>query len=153
MNKILFLDIDGVLNSTRSVTAFGNYPHPHDIEVSQSRFDWVAVGLIRKLCQETGANIVLSSTWRKGGNRQKLAKILDLPIVGETPEKIGGHRGYEIAEWLKSHSPKKFAIVDDDTDMLESQLPFFVNTSHEEGLLYSDFKKLRDLLSIKPEKK
>ena len=62
MIKVIFLDIDGVLNSTRSAVAFHGYPmnveKPH-----MERFDHVAVALIKKICDDTGAKIVLSSGW------------------------------------------------------------------------------------------
>ena len=44
--KVLFLDIDGVLNSTKTCVAFGGYPMElHHIEA----FDKAAIRLIQRL--------------------------------------------------------------------------------------------------------
>lgn len=158
VEKYLFLDIDGVLNSTRSVvsinpndTALWLHRNLKHREIEIKRLDPVALGLIRNLCAETNTEIVLSSSWRIGlGSVIELATTLDLPIVSTTPI-LGGDRcrGDEIELWLDIRStdnPRKYAIVDDDSDMLPEQMPFFVKTNHNNGLLYEDYELLLDLL-------
>lgn len=149
--KILFLDIDGVLNSVRSAVALHGYPYR---ERCHEKFDEVALGLIRQICDKTRAKICLSSTWRLHLNEEgllKLSEAIDLPIVSKTPRFIGKQRGYEIENWLNEFKNisdiTKYAIVDDDRDMLKEQLPFFVKTSNRNGLLYEDYEKLLELLS------
>lgn len=42
---------------------------------------------------------------------------------------ISGHRGSEIQEWLdKQTEPCRYVILDDDSDMLDCQLPYFIQT-------------------------
>lgn len=42
---------------------------------------------------------------------------------------ISGHRGSEIQEWLdKQTEPYRYVILDDDSDMLDWQLPYFIQT-------------------------
>lgn len=147
--KVLFLDIDGVLNSTRTAVAFGGFPHstkPADIV----KFDHVAVSLIRTVCQETGARIVLSSTWRLDPDWQQFGRDLALPIFDRTGRSKDGKRGGEIATWLESYPADKYAIVDDDSDMLPEQMPFFVRTSHAEGLSWDNYEMLKHILGDKP---
>lgn len=145
--KILFLDIDGVLNSVRSAIALNGYPCR---ERCHEKFDKVALALIRQACKKTGAKICLSSTWRIGiKNILKFGKELDLPIIAKTPQLfMSRRRGREIQEWLEDNQKVvcKYAIVDDDSDMLKEQLPFFVQTDNYEGLLYRDYVKLLALL-------
>lgn len=145
--KILFLDIDGVLNSKRTCEAFDGYPFS---ALSLENFDKVAIALIQKLCADTECQIVLSSSWRHDSNWKHLAVQFDLPIIDRTPLNVSlsGHRGKEIGVWLEKH-PKitQYAIVDDNSDMLDEQLPYFVQTSAEDGLSYQDYKKLKELLS------
>lgn len=150
--KILFLDIDGVLNSTRSAVAFGGYPmnveKPH-----MERFDHVAVALIKKICKDTGAKIVLSSVWRLYEGHMNMANALHLPIIDSTPEKLTALRGEEIAMWLRDHPEvEKYVIIDDDSDMLEDQMPYFVQTSHLNGFLYQDYLKALEILKPQQEK-
>lgn len=156
--KVLFLDIDGVLNSVRSAIALGGYPHPNRDEQaselirSEDRFDLVAVGLIRMLCQKTDTKIVLSSTWRYSYQTLEdildFGKKLDLPIICKTPIiHLSRARGREIDKWLQDHPDvTKFAIVDDDSDMLPEQLPSFVKTDYYEGLSYQNYLQLLEIL-------
>lgn len=153
--KVLFLDIDGVLNSARTCVAFGGpliggFPHGFD-ETNMRLFDHAAIGLIRKLCHETGASIVLSSSWRIIHTVHECANGLDLPIFDRTPS-LNWHgrvRGDEIANWLADHPEVEvYAIVDDDSDMLDSQIPFFVQTDFKEGLSFADYESLQCLLGL-----
>ncbi|MDR6389209.1 HAD domain-containing protein [Paraburkholderia phenoliruptrix] len=149
-SKVLFLDIDGVLNSRRTVTATGTFPHGFE-DKQKPHFDWVAVGMIRKLCEVTGASIVLSSSWRIIHSVDDCANGLDLPIFDRTPSLnwSGRVRGDEIAEWLKVHPEvARYAIVDDDSDMLEAQKPYFVQTDFQEGLRYQDYDSLAEILGV-----
>jgi hypothetical protein len=148
--KVLFLDIDGVLNSYRSCYAFNGFPHSFTGKC-RDKFDWTAVALVRNLCEETGASIVLSSSWRIGRVVHECANGLDLPIFDFTP-RIAGYdgkvRGDEIDAWLKAHPEvTQYAIVDDDSDMLLGQLPRFVKTTHEDGLSFANFLALKELLA------
>jgi len=140
--KILFLDIDGVLNSRRSALAFNGLPHPG----REDKFDQVAVALIRRLCNN-GVKIVLSSSWRIGrGNGYK--QILDLPIIDRTPT-LEGIRGREIASWLsRNGEPDNWAILDDDSDMLREQMPHFVHVDARNGLLLEDYEQLCHVLDV-----
>ncbi|MCG3177340.1 MAG: hypothetical protein MOGMAGMI_02312 [Candidatus Omnitrophica bacterium] len=152
--KVLFLDIDGVLNSKRSAVAFNKFPwdvKPEDIPL----FDLVAVALIRKVCKETHAKIVLSSTWRHTVGWERVGQALDLPIIDATPTKINGKRGHEIEMWLERQCTRHpelqttgitYAIVDDDSDMLEAQRPFFVQTDGENGLTLANYDALVKIL-------
>ncbi len=58
--KIIFLDIDGVLNSDNwlqsEASKTGSYP--------ENKFDPNAVRLLNKMVQQTNAKLVLTSTWR-----------------------------------------------------------------------------------------
>lgn len=151
--KVIFLDFDGVLNSIRSATAFGGYPWNVEAE-SLKRFDMVAVALIRNLCKEHNITIVLSSTWRKQFTPEFLGEALKLPIIDKTAIKFSGKsRGSEIQEWLDTHPEvTEYAILDDDSDMLETQKGNFVQTCPYEGFSYANYLKLKRVLKIEEEK-
>jgi hypothetical protein len=144
--KVLFLDIDGVLNSMRTAKAFDGYPWNAK---SLENFDKVAIGLIQLLCEETGCFVVLSSTWRLGPNWKDLASQLSLPIIDRTPSNVtlSGYRGEEIKRWLEENPlVTQYAIVDDSTEILPEQLPYFVKTNAEDGLSYQNYLQLKELL-------
>ena len=150
--KIIFLDIDGVLNSSRSFAAYQHLDEADEdpdldyfYKTTMKYLDEVAVGLINRLINETGAKIVLSSTHRKRLHSlveiDTYLKALGLrgELVGSTPCDPRGHRGSEIKAWLDQHPVKKYVIIDDDSDMLPEQLEFFIHASGENGMSFKNF--------------
>lgn len=123
--KILFLDIDGVVNCATTPTgigAVGICPHRAFM-----------VGQIT--LAHPDLKVVLSSTWRLcPGSYQEVVKHV-VPIYASTPSIDGATRGQEIQAWLDKHPEvTKYAILDDDTDMLNEQLPNFFQTTWKDGL-------------------
>lgn len=131
--KIIFLDIDGVL---LNISSRGIEPCAY------------CVKNLNDIVKITGAKIVVSSTWRKGGLEQIRFVLAQWGVTGEvigiTPvlsrvtERSGftrgACRGDEIARWLEQNGPvDSFVILDDDGDMgeLRSRL---VTTSFYTGL-------------------
>jgi hypothetical protein len=148
--KVVFLDIDGVLNSQRSCIAFGGFPH-EVVGYHRDMFDEVALRLIRGIVKQAGASVVLSSSWRITHTAHEVANGLELPIMDSTLTlwAPGQVRGHEIAEWLERHPEvESYAIVDDDSDMLPEQKPFFVQTSNFDGFRWDDACKLCRLLGV-----
>ena len=143
--KVLFLDVDGVINSVRSAVAFDGYPWDVD-EENIKQFDHVAITLIRRICRDTNCKIILSSTWRRSVGHKKLADALDLPVIDSTPTHMDATRGEEIAAWLRKNEVDKYVIIDDDADMLEEQLPYFVKVDPYNGLSYDNYTKILEIL-------
>lgn len=147
--KVLFLDIDGVVNSDRSAFALGGYPHdftPPDLV----KFDHVALGLVRRLCRDLNVQIVLSSTWRYHFPVWKVAEGLDLPIFDCTPMPEYceyANRGHEVAAWLTKHPEvTSWAIVDDINAFLPGQQDRFVQTNDKYGLTLENYARLAQIL-------
>jgi len=96
--KVLFLDIDGVLNSGTGIIDHG------------------LLGLIKVIVVATNCKIVLTSTWRIDYRHvvDAVFKDSDLEIFCQTPQTFSGKRSYEIKLWLDEHPEvTNFAIVDD----------------------------------------
>lgn len=153
--KAIFLDIDGVLNSHRTLVAFNGFPHGVD-GYQRNQFDEVAIRLIRHICKISGAQIVLSSSWRIIHDYRDIGAALELPIIDRTPS-LADCRGAEIALWLSERSDiETYVIFDDDSDMLDGQLPHFVKTSHFDGLSWANAIQACEILGVdihdKPEK-
>ena len=72
-----------------------------------------------------------------------LPKFIDI-----TPSTIQRHRGTEIQMWLDAHPEvDNYVILDDDTDMLDSQYEHFVHISYEKGLNEEFANKAIDILN------
>ena len=59
--KVIFLDIDGVLNYTKWYTDERN---PGNLHGQEGDLDPLCVDRIIRICEETGAKVVISSDWR-----------------------------------------------------------------------------------------
>lgn len=108
--KVIFLDVDGVLNTIRSVGIFGS---GYLCEKS--------ILLIRHIVDRTDAKIVLSSTWRKYPESKELLeqslKNHELSIYDFTPIislDFPTPRNEEIKLWLEANPIDDFVILDDD---------------------------------------
>jgi len=148
VRKILFLDVDGVLNSDRTACAFGGLPR--DLECI-GQFDWVAIALLQRLCKaEPRLKIVMSSSWRLTYPADRFAKAWDLPVIDVTPGNDHDHsRGEEIQMWLDDNPDVRiWAAIDDHNWMLPRQQKRFVKTDEEFGLTMGCVKKLIRILEI-----
>ncbi|MBR5272870.1 MAG: hypothetical protein IKU25_05685 [Clostridia bacterium] len=108
--KVIFLDVDGVLNSWR-----------YDAQRTQAQgnIDRSRLVLIKWLVDRTDAKIVLSSTWRhllgtdEGRELEDAFRDSLLTIYDVTPD-INNDRPCEIKMWLSLHpETEKFVIIDD----------------------------------------
>jgi len=131
--KIVFLDIDGVLNSHAWFEE--NHPNNHHPEGHLSPHH---IAELNRVVSVTGAKVVVSSTWRMGwiiGEIQRMLsdKGFQGTLVGMTPVRNRLCRGDEIQEWLDGRNVEAFVIVDDDSDM-GSLLDHLVQTNFSTGL-------------------
>lgn len=159
--KIIFLDIDGVLNCENAyrdgecryvswINDSGKEDH------HQSFCSWSKVYL-NQLIEETGAKIVISSTWRNSGI-EFMRKVWEVEgmsgeIIGITPNFRGDIKGYTIPrgceidyylekelgfnhinwdksvqqEYIEKSGVENYIIIDDDSDMLYGQRNHFVH--------------------------
>lgn len=152
--RVIFLDIDGVLNSAAWYDQRG--PRPVNRPLLDHSIDPAAITRLNRLCDATGAQIVISSTWRHGTTARQFQEDFAYlgctgRIIGRTPDLSNliprGTRGEEIATWLQLHGKvTTFVILDDDNDMgaLSSHL---VQTSHETGLTDADVDRAITLLN------
>lgn len=126
--KVLFLDVDGVLNIFRDYETIGN-------DIMFFKINRRCLERLHRIIKDTGCKLVLSSSWRVlRDGRKTLEKIGELKFIGETDDD-GIHRGKQIKRWLDAHPEvENFCILDDDGDMLLSQQAHFVQTDPEFGL-------------------
>ena len=128
--KVLFLDVDGVLNSA---AWFAQNPAATGLE----SLDPVAIARVKRVLKTTSAQVVLSSTWRFVPNFVKALLHMNVPMLSITPRIDSNHRGEEIHAWLQSHTAiDRFAIIDDDDDAGDGfdLAPHFVQTHWNTGM-------------------
>lgn len=163
---LLFLDFDGVINSHdwwERRKGLERERHPvHEI-------DPLAVARVERVCAETGAQVVVSSTWRLLNDTPSLRRLLRKRgftgrVRGTTPDlryslsagilpwtKIG--RGLEIQWWLRTFltveqvCQARICILDDDSDMGDL-LGALVQTRVQMGLTDVELPYIYKQLSV-----
>ena len=141
--RVIFLDVDGVLNCK---TTKQRVPGESWIGI-----DPLKVMLLKQIIDETGAQVVLSSSWRYDWNkdyskcRRHVKYLIDslrdahIEIYDVTPVVGNGYsRGTEISEWLTSNEDVDgWVVLDDEVfhDFKQQHIrSHFVKTDYEYGL-------------------
>lgn len=157
IEKYLFLDFDGVLNT-------GNYQERMKKEGIDAydeygpMFDPQAVNYLEQIINRTGCKIVISSTWRNEGivRMQQMWKDRGMPgaIYSMTPillsttfqDAVNGEllsapvkkaKALEIDMWLQKHASKeaRYVIIDDESIRLdEDDYRHIIKTDEETGI-------------------
>ena len=133
-----FINIDGVLNDDSTPTR------------TKSRFvfiDWEKLLRLKQIVDATGAEIVLSSTWRYDRDNpqyngdflelQEVFRQVGLSFYSFTPVDVYGiRRGMEIRAWLGLHPEvDRYIILDDELFDFEQRglLPRLIRTEFGDG--------------------
>lgn len=146
--KVLFLDIDGVLNNH---------------SVMDNNFCGIQadkVKLVNDIIQSTNCNIIISSAWRymvtygsmtlKGFENLLLThgldvynKILDVTVADED----SASRGVQISRAIAKHRIDRYAIVDDlDLDISRIHGDKFIKTNPSIGITKKEVEKIKEIL-------
>lgn len=135
MNRVLFLDIDGVLNpfgatrlrprdlliGERLAKQYRNPCYRHISSVTLWRvmhgWDLEAIRLLRRLCDEFTLSIVISSSWGLFHSLAELKALFALHGLGErVADKVtyGGSRKDDIEQYLRAHPTITIWLALDD---------------------------------------
>ena len=163
MKRVLFLDIDGVLNSN-----FWNDSHQREIS-DGTLIDEEKVKMLAPLVKRTNAKIILHSGWRIWFDaelkplRTEAKRLIDifakegLSIDGLTPDltteeirrskKFSLVKAEEILLWLKTNDDVAGWVVLDDLDLHNTQIEQHqVKPNPKIGLTIEDIKKAEQIL-------
>jgi hypothetical protein len=164
--KVIFLDVDGVLVTDRSVKrqhdylvqegyiqkftdAQGEIRYKQVLDIPRNMlsgfsFNQTSLFLLKKIVDNTGASIVVSSSWRNYPDEYNILlhtlSKYGMQVIDKTAKKrMSSVRGREITQWLRQHTDVTEYVILDDTlscfigyDELRKHL---VLTSTESGLI------------------
>ena len=174
--KVLFLDIDGVLNSenwfayriycvkNNMVNILMNFVDTDDRNIKHklTMLDDRAIANLNRIIEETGCKVVLSSSWRSSIESENIFTQNLLKLKGfkyefydVTPRlwfsDFSIRRGEEIKFWLDKESEKheieSFVILDDDSDMLPEQMNNLIHIDGQVGLTDRDVLTAIEILN------
>lgn len=154
--KVIFLDIDGVLNTPSSESRCGEYIGIDDDKVER----------LKKIVDKTKAEIVLISTWKKYWRKEEKLKPLQdysanyldeklakqgLKATDKTKDKSDGRylsRGEGILEYVYRNNVENYVILDDcqfDYDGCDLT-GNFIKTNQTEGLTDTHIERCAESL-------
>lgn len=137
--KIIFLDIDGVLNSKA-------YERTLDY-CSIANIDESRIPLLKQIVDTTGAKIVLSTSWRKHWDKDVSKCSEDGKLINDCLERYGLYvydktpfiddrtKKYDdIKSWLSEHNDvEQFVILDDEPFGWGELQDYLVKTDYRIG--------------------
>lgn len=145
--KVIFLDIDGVLNNDRTATR------------SPDGYIGISYSLLKrlsKIVKATDASVVLTSTWKDLSSPQDTAymmrrfRVYSIIPIGKTKD-IKDQRGKGIKDYLEEHPCDEYVILDDFSfDFYEQNLmEHVVLTNPIIGLTEKNVEKAIEILNGK----
>jgi hypothetical protein len=150
--RIIFLDVDGVLNTHEYLERperrwYGPYWWSDQI-------DPILVKTLNTILKKFDAKIVVISTWRYYMPIDDFVKVIKSSgfqgeIIDYTPCYDNRNRGEEIQSWLDNtdHQIKSFAILDDVDDM-GNLSRFLIKIDADHGLTEKYVDAVKGLLEI-----
>lgn len=146
--RLIMLDVPGVLYSDRSAARLGGMPNTGTLRDVRF-FDPIALGFLRRLFGIAGARVVVSDAWRRG-TPAAIFQQLDLQVEGMTPRVAGGH-GAEIDAWFTQRAaPGAWVILSTAAPetMSATQRAHLVSVDPAEGLTVTNFRQALDILGV-----
>ena len=148
--KIIFLDVDGVLNPMTNIWARKQKGEPTSSYYIKLPGD--KIYRLKRICDATGADCVCSSSWRIGFQKSTMQPSeayinlksqlnpYGINLIDWTPLHIERHRGTEIEWWLKNFESRYkyrpgYIIIDDELhDIIDMHRGHCVKTTTLLGL-------------------
>lgn len=155
--KVIFLDIDGVIATPTSVRLnylLGRGP-------ANQWYDGVALTYLGRLVAQTGACVVLTSTWRRDLEHENplVKAIMDnlfaqlaeagAPVASMTPVLFDADRSAEIGAWLDANPCDSYVIFDDlacFNDRPEVADGHLVLIAESDGIRHQHYQRAREIL-------
>ena len=163
-DKIIFLDVDGVLTSTKETP--GSYLN-HSLD--QYGISPSCLKNLKKLIADTGAKIIISSNWRIYRNQKQVelhgkkipnpliavCKELGEDVIDFLPKTAIKHKAEALVKWFDAHDfDGEFVVLDDDKEehlddeVLYSICDHLVFVNYKVGLQQSDCEKAKSILKV-----
>lgn len=125
VTKLVLLDFDNVINDEAYLRAASlAFPgvRTFNMEIGRAMIDPVRVARIQRICDATGAGILLVTGWRRQTEWENLAELLKghnltAPVVGAVGgvKMSGDLRASASREWLDKNSHvTRYVVIDDD---------------------------------------
>lgn len=158
MRKIIFLDVDGVLNSIentiRVVDKLRRKKMPiRSLSIYYVPFRRTCLKNLARIVRRTGAKVVVTSTWRTDKEHMAVlkARLAEYGVPVYDCTRRFGDRGAEIKEWLSEKrdiSGVRYVVLDDEINDIVGYIgkAGVIQVNGECGLSFWDSLKAIDYL-------
>lgn len=162
--KVIFLDIDGVVNTSANKWETGRIKFRGTRCIPTNKKPKRVLGRLIEWMLENDAYFVMSTSWGKSSVAEDWNKILrnygikkDL-VISRTSLRQDGIRGLEILEWLekwntdevRKHGKERvesYVVIDDDVKdimpYVKSKKSCIIHTDVRKGITESDLEKIK----------
>eukprot|EP00039_Didymoeca_costata_P019174 m.336518 g.336518 ORF g.336518 m.336518 type:complete len:184 (+) comp17876_c0_seq1:189-740(+) len=138
MSVVIFLDCDGVLSNHHAIEASFNeeIPFPEnelirDTKGNNTPLEKRCVKELQRIVKETGARVVLSTSWRLFREMREFLvntlKDYKIEVDDDDTPALRGGRGWEIKAWLNEHPKTENYVILEDSEAniysIEDSLP------------------------------
>lgn len=149
-NKVIFIDVDGPLIPLRAIYL------PTQTKI-MSVFDPCATSMLLKLLDDSGAKLVISSSWGHQGSKVCADLFTKNGIDADkyfhfdwrTPRKMSSSRTQEIKWWLDDHPEVTHYVAIDDEGLDYDWLPTAVLCDAAEGFSWRNYLECCSCLETK----
>lgn len=151
-DKIVFLDVDGVLNSD---DFYARWMLEEGVDCFETdTLDPHALALLKKLVRETDAKVIISSSWRWDnqamGNLTSQLRTYGIFAIGTTIDdiRVNLSRAGEIKLWLDSHPEiVNYVILDDARIDIDELARHHIKTNSVYGLQLNHIEQAKNILN------
>jgi hypothetical protein len=160
---LLFLDIDGVLNSVQYYKKMKYVPQQPSVRTFRHMLDESAVAHLQTIIDHTQCEVVITSTWRRIYELEEIIRIFEdaglrmpVPFIGTTPifhgsNMYGMRRGDEVRAWMNKLPlrgvDRTYCCIDDGNGYLPTQNLVLVD--NEYGIRAMDVERIVHILSAR----
>ena len=161
--KVIFLDHDGVIclsgnwgsrlkKQQKAKKKLSQDVMTLPVDARFDNFDKKAIKVLNEILEKTGAEIVVSSDWKRWANVEEMGDYYEKHGITKRPidftdtlldgSRVTWHRNWdlegtrstEIQDWLSNHPEVTHWVAIDDLDMGKSGLRYSMEFEHEWGL-------------------
>lgn len=148
--KVIFLDIDGVLNSNDTLQKIHYHQKFKGISPKCAELDEDNIRNLNNLVRQTNAKIVLHSSWRYGYSQYDGAILtafreMNLHVDDIVSVKIPD-KDKAISDYIKNHPDISHYVILDDYPLFPSHESSFIEITADHGLTESYFPQILKLL-------
>lgn len=160
--KILFINLNNTFCSIKSFLVSGKTPNGLN-EENRDCFDWISIGLIRKICEKRDIKVVIALNLDRTYTNQEVSEYFKIPVLDtiSNEKNLQTDTGLSLVlvnsftknvrDWIiENNFSGDYLLLDTDNSMDYFLYTHFVILDPQEGFLHKNYMEICKYFSIKP---